>query len=129
MEAQGRAETFSVRGRRGVTRKGSGCSSGWWDGIDGVTAECERLPEIIGRLEACTKRSYVTLDATSVGFLSAGVLDQPPARPTLGRTKVGRINWTRHARAVCFPSSSHCQLIPEGSPTPKSLASSRSRPQ
>jgi hypothetical protein len=52
----------------------------------------ERLPEIIGRLRACAKRFCDTLDATSVGYLSAAVLDELPRPTTLGRTKVGGIS-------------------------------------
>ena len=52
----------------------------------------ERLPEIIGRLRACATRFCDTLDATSVGFLSAAVLDELPRPAQLGATRVAGIS-------------------------------------
>jgi hypothetical protein len=52
----------------------------------------ERLPDIVARLGAMAKRFCDTLDATSVGFVSTGVLDQLPRPAQLGRTRVGGIS-------------------------------------
>jgi hypothetical protein len=52
----------------------------------------EKLPEIVERLAACAKRFCDTLDATSVGFLSEGVLDQLPRPAQIGATHVGGIS-------------------------------------
>ena len=52
----------------------------------------EKLPEIIARLGAMASRFCDTLDATSVGFLSNGILDQLPRPAQLGRTRVGGIS-------------------------------------
>jgi hypothetical protein len=52
----------------------------------------EKLPEIVARLGAMAKRFCDTLDATSVGFLSEGILDQLPRPAQLGATRVGGIS-------------------------------------
>lgn len=52
----------------------------------------ERLPEIVSRLGAIAERFATTLDATSVGFLSDGILDELPRPAQLGRTRVGGIS-------------------------------------
>jgi DNA-binding transcriptional ArsR family regulator len=52
----------------------------------------ERLPDIIGRLGTMAGRFCDTLDATTVGFLSEGILEQLPRSAQLGRTRVGGIS-------------------------------------
>jgi hypothetical protein len=52
----------------------------------------EKLPEIITRLRGSAKRFCDTLDAASVGFLSAHILDDLPRPATLGATRVGGIS-------------------------------------
>jgi hypothetical protein len=52
----------------------------------------DKLPEIVDRLGAMAKRFCDTLDATSVAFLSEGILDQLPRPTQLGATRVGGIS-------------------------------------
>jgi hypothetical protein len=67
----------------------------------------EKLPQIVNRLGGMAERFATTLDATSVGFLSDGILDELPRPAQLGRTRVGGINLAAPACATYWPPSRH----------------------
>jgi hypothetical protein len=52
----------------------------------------DKLPEIVHRLGSMAARFCTTLDATNVGFLSDGILDQLPRPAQLGRTRIGGVD-------------------------------------